>query len=666
MKLQIESDILHDYAKASSREWIETNGLGGYSSDSLSGAHTRSYHGLFVVATHPPVGRTVLLSRLEENVLIQGKPHLLSCNQFPKFIYSEPLSYLQRFEKDPFPVFYYSVEGIEIKKTICFVHDEDVLAITYEVTRANQQFQMELKPFVAFRDFHSPGKANSAFNKDAVFGDNTLYIRPYPTQPPLYIYVEGSAFRYSQEWAYNFEYTTEQSRGLQFHEDLFQHGCFLLNLNSGSKVNIIISTMPPHEKNAFKLVETESERRETLYAGLPLKDSFSKLLALGADQFLVQRDNLKTIIAGYHWFSDWGRDTMIALPGLCLVTGRFGEAKKILKTFALSMDQGMIPNRFPDAGEVPEYNTVDATLWYFIAIYKYLEYSGDKNFVLDEMLPVLEEIIFWHKKGTRYNIHVASDGLIYSGQPGVQLTWMDAKVGNWVVTPRQGKAVEINALWYNALQIMSHLYHLKGDNARSGNYSEQAMDVKNIFLGTFINPDSESLYDCVDGDYKSTEVRPNQVFAISLPFPLLDQQTASRIIKIVEDKLLTPYGLRSLSPDDPSYIGFYGGDQLKRDGAYHQGTAWSWLLGPYISAKIKIEGEKGREFVREFLKVFERHFLEAGIGTVSEIFDGQPPYKPNGCIAQAWGVAEVLRAYIEDVCNVRPLHEVSAASEKKL
>jgi predicted glycogen debranching enzyme len=650
MKLELGPDTLQDYQKSTSREWLETNGLGGYASGTLSGTNTRSYHGLFVAATHPPVGRNVLLSKLEENIFLNGTSHLLSCNQFPGLVFSSPLSALKKFVQDPFPVFHYEIGGIEIKKTICFVHNENVLAITYEVLKGADEFTMELKPFIAYRDFHALAKANSGISHDTVFGEGLLCLKPYKDQTPLYIYAENSSFRYAPEWIYNFEYPAEQSRGLNYREDLFMNGQFVLKLKPGARVSIIISTAAPQEKDAFKMIDAEKKRRDSLSAGLPVHNDFTRTLALAADQFLVKRGDLKTIIAGYHWFSDWGRDTMISLPGICLVTGRYEEAKKILKVFAMSLDKGMIPNRFPDAGETPEYNTVDATLWYFIAIYKYFEYTKDQDFILNEMLPVLEEAIKWHKQGTRYNIHVdPADGLIYSGQHGVQLTWMDAKVGDWVVTPRQGKAVEINALWYNALRIMSEFYGLRKDAAKANELAEEAMNVKNAFLGLFMNTENKSLYDCVDGNDISKKVRPNQLFAISLPFSLVEQQTAASIIKIVEDELLTPYGLRSLSPKDPDYKGHYGGSQLSRDGAYHQGTVWSWLLGPYLSAKIKTEGKEGIQFAKDFFEIFERHFLEAGIGTVSEIFDGDSPYEPNGCIAQAWGVAEVLRVYIEDM-----------------
>lgn len=650
MKLEITNpEILHHYASASKLEWLETNGLGGYASGTLSGANTRRYHGLFIPALHAPVGRRVLLSKLEETIVVGNVSHLLSCSEFPNYIFDEGLSYLTKFSKEFFPTFHYEVDGIEIKKTIALLHEQDVLVITYEAVKAPITFNLELKPFVAFRDFHSLAKATDLIQKDAIFGGDTLHVCPFGAQEPLYIYVKNASFKYDPKWCLNFEYAQERQRGLDFHEDLFEYGNFILNLSEGEKISVIVSTKPTKEKDGYKLIREEKRRRESLLESLPIKDDFTKNLALAADQFLVKRGDLKTIIAGYHWFSDWGRDTMIALPGICLVTGRHAEAKKIIQAFAKTVDMGMIPNRFPDEGETPEYNTVDATLWYFVAIKKYYDYSGDKQFVTEEILPVLEGIIAWHLNGTRYNIHVEEDGLIYAGQPGVQLTWMDAKVGDWVVTPRKGKAVEINALWYNALLIMADFYNLKKDSENENLYKSRAIKVELAFKSTFINPDSNSLYDYVDHDFKSTDIRPNQLFAVSLPYQIVNNDVAKKILADVEQKLLTPVGLRSLAPDNKAYIGLYRGDQLSRDGSYHQGTVWSWLLGPYITAKIKIEGDEGRQATLKYLSHLEANLLEAGIGTISEIFDGDGPFLPNGCIAQAWGVAELLRVYMEDI-----------------
>ncbi|HYC83923.1 MAG TPA: amylo-alpha-1,6-glucosidase, partial [Chryseosolibacter sp.] len=365
------------------------------------------------------------------------------------------------------------------------------------------------------------------------------------------------------------------------------------------------------------------------------------------DQFIATRDDgLKTIIAGYPWFSDWGRDTMIALPGLCLATGRFDDAKKILRAFAGSVSQGMLPNRFVESGEGQEYNTVDATLWFFHALFKYHQYTKDDGFV-SEIIPVLKEIIEWHYSGTRFNIRVDADGLLSAGQEGVQLTWMDAKVGDWVVTPRTGKPVEINALWFNALSIMSAVLKHNGDKALAGSFAAEAAKVRIRFNELYWNETQGCLFDCVDGDRNVSDMRPNQLYAVALPFDLLRRDRGMSVLSCVREKLLTPVGLRSLSRDHPDYRPSYRGDTSSRDSAYHQGTVWSHLLGIYVDAVMRIEGDNGRRECTKLLTNFLPHLDEGGIGSVSEIFDGDPPYKPGGCIAQAWSVAEILRTAVE-------------------
>ncbi|MFN3403638.1 MAG: amylo-alpha-1,6-glucosidase [Cytophagaceae bacterium] len=651
MKIVLNEEITKDYVQASSREWLETNGLGGWASSTLAGANSRSYHGMFVVATNPPVGRVVLISKLEEFVMFRDRKYELSSNQFPGKICATGLEYFERFEHETNPVFHYNIENtIEISKSVIAIYEEDKVIVTYEVKKAPGEFEIEIKPFLAYRDYHSLQRQNDRINQEALFGNGLLRLSPYPEYPSVFVYIRNSQFRFSPEWFLNFEYKEELNRGLQFQEDLFSHGNFIVRVKQGSKVAVVMSTKDPSREDPFKLVSAEQKRRERLSRNMTFQDDLIKRLTIAADQFVVRRGkNLKTIIAGYHWFSDWGRDTMISLPGICLVTGRFEEAKKILKAFAKSIDMGMIPNRFPDEGEEPEYNTVDATLWFFVAIKRYLDYTNDRNFVLKDLLPVLKDIISWHDRGTRYNIKVDQDGLLYAGQPGVQLTWMDAKIGDWVVTPREGKAVEINALWYNALMILGELTEKKAEFKLSKQYYDRAESVKNAFLNTFVIHDRGYLFDYINHSEKSDAIRPNQLFAISLPYSLLDHDLSQSILRIVEEKLLTPVGLRSLSPDDPMFRGTYHGDQLARDGAYHQGTVWSWLIGPYITAKIKLQGDEGRAEVLRWIESFTTHLSEAGIGTISEIFEGNHPFYPKGCIAQAWSVAELLRAYVEDV-----------------
>jgi predicted glycogen debranching enzyme len=655
MPFFFDKSITQNFDEAVRREWLETNGLGGWASSTIAGAHTRRYHGLLVAATHPPVGRMVLLSKLDETIVLDERRFELGCNRYPGAVHPRGYEYLQSFSKDLFPVFEYEVEGVRLRKTIAAINGENTTLVLYEVLEAGVAFSFELRPFVAYRDYHSMAHANDAIRREANFTDGVFRAQPYDGTPELFIANPGAAFDAQPDWYRNFEYGIEQYRGLDYLEDLFTHGTFKLNLKAGDRLGISISTANPKGRDAFKLFAGEKRRREKLLDSPSNKDEFSKILTLAADQFVVKRgEDLRTIIAGYHWFSDWGRDTMISLPGICLVTGRFGDAKKILRAFAQSVSQGMLPNRFPDAGEQPEYNTVDATLWFFVAVYKYLQATDDEKFVRNVLMPILRDIIAWHDRGTRYRIHVDADGLLYAGEPGAQLTWMDAKVGDWVVTPRQGKAVEINALWYNALMIFVELSKRFGNINEASRFAQRAEHVKKRFVEVLWNEAAGCLYDYIDGDHRDAAIRPNQIFALSLPFPLLDGDKAKQVLKIVEEKLYTPVGLRSLAATEPGYRPHYGGDQWSRDSAYHQGTVWSWLLGPMITAIVRAEGKAGKQRAKKLLENITPHLSDAGIGAISEIFDAEPPHTPHGCMAQAWGVAEVLRAYIEDVMLEAP------------
>jgi predicted glycogen debranching enzyme len=650
MGIHFDQNLTQNLSEAIRREWLETNGLGGWASSTIIGANTRRYHGLLVAAVYPPVGRTVLLSKLDEAIEVDRERVEISTNMFPGAIHPEGYRYLQAFAKDFFPVFTYEAAGVRLQKTIAAVHGENTTLILYEVLEAPSVFTLELRPLLAGRDYHSLMHANEAVNQNFTFENGVFSTQVYDDLPKLYLFVPNSTFTANPDWYHNFEYLVEKFRGQDFQEDLFTPGIFKCRLNAGDKIAVIASIRHPGGRDGFVLFEKEKGRRKSLIAHLKEHDEITETLTLAADQFIVQRGkDLKTIIAGYHWFTDWGRDTMIALPGLTLATERFEDAKQILLAFVQQTSQGMLPNRFPDAGEQVEYNTVDATLWFFIAIYKYLRYTGDKGFVRDRLMPVLEDIITWHEKGTRYNIHVDEDGLLVAGEPGVQLTWMDAKVGDWVVTPRTGKAVEINALWYNALAIYGWLLKKFGKIDQAKRFARKTAQLKNRFLEVFWFEEGGYLYDTVDGDNKDASIRPNQILALSLPYPLLEKERAERTFQIVMDKLYTPFGLRSLAPEDPNYRPVYSGDVVQRDSAYHQGTAWAWLLGPFLTALIRLKGPEGKAQARPLIKEFRRHFQDAGIGTVSEIFDADAPHAAHGCIAQAWSVAEILRAYKEDV-----------------
>ncbi len=653
MAIAFDRTITQDLESALQREWIETNGLGGWAASTLCGAHTRRYHGLLVAATHPPVGRMVLLSKLDEAVEYNGGRIGLGCNNFNGVFHPEGYNFLQRFERDLFPTFDYAAGGVTFRKTVAAVDGENTTLILYEFGEGPATFVLELQPFFAVRDYHHLSGFNDGIQQNGRFEDAVFQVRAYEGAPEVFISVPGADFSPRPDWYYQYTYSVEAYRGLDCQEDLFSQGVFRAQVEPGGRLGVIASTSDPRGRDASELFEAERSRREALLMQMPVVDDTTRPLALAADQFVVRRGNdLRTLIAGYPWFTDWGRDTMIALPGICLATGRFDDAKRILQAFAASVSEGMLPNRFPDAGEEPDYNTVDATLWFFVAVHKYLAYTGDEAFVRDDLLPVLRDIVDWHERGTRYGIRVDADGLVAAGEPGVQLTWMDAKVGDWVVTPRQGKAVEINALWYNALMVLEGLFRRFDRQEEGRRVAARAAAVRAAFVNAFWDAEQGYLADVVDGENRDNALRPNQIFALSLPFPLLGGPIARQVFEAVEAALYTPYGLRSLTPRHPDYRGWYGGDAWSRDGAYHQGTVWGWLLGAYLTALVRVRGDAGREQARTAVQAMLTHFSTGGAGTLSEIFDGDPPHTPRGAFAQAWTVGEVLRAYVEDVLGV--------------
>jgi predicted glycogen debranching enzyme len=651
MQLKKDKAGLQDFSTAAACEWLETNGLGGWAGSSVTGSNTRRYHGLLVAAIKPPAERMVLVSKLDETIIADGKRYELGTTDYGSVIYPTGHQYLSSFKKDLFPEWIYEVNGIRIRKTISMVYGENTTLIRYDILKAGTGISMEFLPLIAARGYHSLQHAYNNIFWDVQFENCVFHNQPFEGAPDIFIHIPGAAYHHDPRWFYKFNYLVEKYRGLDFEEDLFNHGVFSVDLKEGDSLGIIISAENPTGKDAYLLFEKEKGRKESLTGDLGT--GLLQQLTLAADQFIVRRDvatdsgrveALKTVIAGYHWFTDWGRDTMISLPGLCLATGRYEDARKIIAAFSKNVSMGMLPNRFQDNNEPPEYNNVDGTLWYFIAIYKYLQAANDREFVLGEILPVLKEIIDWHFKGTRYNIHVDKDGLLYAGEKGQQLTWMDARIGDWVITPRMGKPVEIQALWYNALKIFSVLLEMNGQPGDADMINTCADKAKKSFLEKFWYTEGNYLYDNIDEQGNpDTSLRPNQLFSISLPYTLLEGEKANAALKIIKEKLYTPVGLKSLPSDDSRYIGHYGGDALTRDRSYHQGPVWSWLLGAYIEAWIKTEGERFKPQAAEIFKAFAYHLNEGCIGSVSEIFDGDKPHHPRGCVAQAWGVAEILR-----------------------
>jgi predicted glycogen debranching enzyme len=656
--IEFDREICGDLDASLRREWLETNGLGGFSSSTIIGLNSRRYHGLLVAATKPPVGRMVMLSKLEETFFVDGRPFDLSANRYPGVIHPEGFRYLKQFRLDPFPVFAYEIEGIEIEKTVFMVQGENTTVVQYALTQNDQpskKLSLEIRPLVAFRDYHSLTHENNAINPAVEEHPGVASITPYSGLPSLHLAHNAVELAKVGDWYRNFEYDAERERGLDFSEDLFNP--FVLRFDLGLRPALMIASTEKRDvAQIAQYRQIEVAQRRDAVASSPIDDGFARDLASAADHYIVSRGDQKTVIAGYHWFSDWGRDTMIALPGLTLLTGKYDVAGSILRTFAQHVDQGMLPNRFPDAGETPEYNTVDATLWLFEATRSFLAYTGDVEFVRNQLYAVFVEIISWHVRGTRYGIKVEPSGLLSSGEQGVQLTWMDAKVGDWVVTPRRGMPVEIQALWYNALCIMADLAGQFGDEAGQERYREMATAAKTSFNRLFWNDDTGCLYDVINGAQLDSSIRPNQIFAVSLTHRILSSERARRVVDKVQQQLLTPYGLRTLSPTDPQYRGRFTGGPLERDGAYHQGTVWPWLMGPFITAFVKVNGgsDSARRQASAWLAPLCEHLADGGLGHISEVFDGSAPQRPGGCVAQAWSAAEILRALVEDVHGLRP------------
>jgi predicted glycogen debranching enzyme len=647
LEIALDGAVLGDFGAASAREWLEANGVGGWASGTLSGAATRRYHGWLVAATAPPVGRRVLVSKLAESVVLaDGARVELDANAFPGAVHPRGFERLERFELGLFPELTFAAAGFRLRRAVAAIHGGNRTVVRYALDAASAPVELELRPFLAGRDIHELRRAAPERAWRLVEADETAGRYRFATdgEPAVTIAAPGAAFEPAADWWRDFELAEERARGFDFVEDLFTPGVLRLRLAPGAEATVVLAA-EDEAGDGPTLWAAERARREALLARAGFADPLPQRLVLAADAFVVRRGDGWSLIAGYPWFADWGRDAMIALPGLCLATGRHEEAKGILRSFARAVDRGMLPNRFPDDGEAPEYNTIDASLWFFVAAWRYLEASGDEAFVRDELMPVLDDILAWHGRGTRYDIGVAPDGLLAGGEPGVQLTWMDARVDGRVITPRHGKPVEIQALWINALRAMASLHTRFGRVARARVLDRLADAAAERFEELFWNEEAQALYDVVDGETKDPALRPNQLYALALPWPSLSPDKARRALATVERELMTPFGPRTLAPGDPAYVGRYEGGPAARDAAYHQGTVWPFLLGVWICAQLRYRGAAGLAAARRALASFAPHLSEAGLGSVSEIFDADAPHAPRGALAQAWSVAELLRAW---------------------
>jgi glycogen debranching enzyme len=612
----VDRDACRDFARSSKLEWLETNGTGAFAMGAVAGINTRRYHGLLVASLKPPVERFVMLSRVEEEAVFDGQRFALGACQYPGAVSPRGFEHLEQFKPEPCATWRYCVSGAAIEKQVYLVEGRQAVVVRY---RADRPTTLRVRPFLAFRDYHGLSQANGSLRGEVEEIEGGCRIKPYDGLPALEMRFNGALVR-DAHWYHNVEYLEELDRGLDFREDLFTPGVLVLELEPGEWAGVCASV------DGASPAEPPKVKR---------------------DPFIVRRaDGKPTILAGYPWFTDWGRDTMISLPGLLIAPGRLREAREIMEGFLAYLNNGLLPNRFPDAGELPEYNTADATLWMFQAVRAYLEAGGDPQFLRDVFYRAGKEIVDWHKRGTSYGIRVdPRDHLLNAGTPGTQLTWMDAKVGDWVVTPRHGKAVEINALWHSALRLMAE-WGMSLNDPLAPQFAEEADRVRVSFRQAFWNPARECLYDVVTDAGPVDKLRPNQLFAVSLPHPLLDPRQRVAVVRIVERELLTPVGLRTLAPDDPEYRPRYEGSPWHRDGAYHQGTVWPWLLGPFIDAYLNAFGKsrKALDYCRGLVERLEAEAAKGGcLGSVAEIYDAGEPRYPRGCPAQAWSVAEIAR-----------------------
>jgi predicted glycogen debranching enzyme len=641
--------------EAERREWLVTNGLGGFASGTVSGNLTRRYHGLLMAALNPPVGRVLLVAKVDEVARYDGADYALATNRWESGAV-EPKGYLQiesfRLEGTT-PVWEFALADALLEKRVWMAHGENTTYVRYTLLRGGGAVELAISTLVNYRDFHGSTHAGDwRMKSEAV--NHGVRITAFDQAVPFYLLSVEAVCEPRGEWYRDCFLPQEKYRGLDDREDHLQAGVFRAILRPKRSVTLVLSTNGDAVLDGETTHQAHESRQEQIKeqwcCGQPRRDEAApgwvRQLVLAADQFIVKRalpeePEGRSIIAGYHWFADWGRDTMIALPGLTLTTGRADIARQILLAFARYVDGGMLPNNFPDSGGRPEYNTADASLWFFEAVRQYFAATEDIS-TLETLFPVMMQMIDAHVAGTRYHIHVDDDGLLYAGEPGVQLTWMDAKVGDWVVTPRIGKPVEINALWYNALETMLEL-GLRVKRPVEA-FVKLAARAKQSF-GKFWNAEAGYFYDVIDapGLGADASLRPNQIFAVSLPHSALSRAQQKAVVDICARHLVTSHGLRSLTPSDPAYQGHYGGGVRERDGAYHQGTVWGWLLGPFALAHFRVYKDTGA--AASFLAPLGKQITAYGLGTLGEICDGDAPFAPHGCIAQAWTVGETLRAW---------------------
>ena len=650
------------------REWAVTNGIGGYAGSSMIGAHSRTHQGYLIASLHAPIERYLVFSKINETATVGTRTLSFETSQHRasgKTVYTEGQKFLTSFIYDGSVHYTYETDNFSFEKHITLKRNANVCAVAYELTAGDSDCTFTLTPLFNYRE-HSESSTPDTLKFETFTKDRTFYLVPEKNKDIAIRFQTSEGTFSERETVYDIDMQLQIEVDLET-DGLDCHYCpvdlsIAVPANTTKKVSILCSIGDVNERpapvsatEAFSILEKNARCHAELFEKAGYRDSFANQLVLASDQFLTYRESTKmmTVLAGLPWFTDWGRDTMIAFTGLTLCTKRFKEAEEILLTFARYIRHGIVPNMFPDDNMPPLYNTVDASLWYFYAVYQYLHYNPAAEaeaFVKEQIFPHLKEIISAYEKGTDFSIYMEDDGLIHAGSGLDQITWMDVRVGDWVATPRHGKPVEINALWYNALRIMESLCEKFDEDASA--YRTRANQVKESFNAKFWDSSNQCLFDVVDGDEPDDHIRPNQIYAVSLPFSLLPEEQEKAVVALVEKELFVGCGLRSLAPDHPDYHGIYCGALAKRDAAYHQGTAWGFLLGGFFSAYMKVNHHSSSAAANavRMLEPVRKHLTDSGcIGSISEIFDGDAPHNPRGCYAQAWSVGEVLRCYCEDI-----------------
>ena len=651
-RIDLDRQTCHSFDQASSREWLLSNGIGGYAAGTVSGAAPRRYHGLLIAALAPPLGRTLFLAGLELQADYLGQSFALSAHEYADgTVHPDGFRHLGAFALNAgLPVWTHVFGDVRLSRTVWMGRGVNTTYMSFRLEQASAPVRINIVPLCTCRDHHGQTRRHGAPLVTPI--TSGIRVEAYPGAPPLRILCAGAEFHARDDWYLDFHHRLEAERGLNAGEDLYCPGDFQLRLRPGESATLICTVEADAVESPVAALLADQQRRMALLDPVRHEPGWVRQLVLAADQFIVRRPIAggdaegASVIAGYPWFADWGRDTMIALPGLTLATGRSDIAARILRTWAGHVSEGLLPNCFPEDGGAAAYNTADATLWYLHALDACVQASGDMQ-LLRELWPTVTGIIDWHLRGTRHGIGVdPADGLLRAGEPGLQLSWMDAKVGERVITPRIGKPVEINALWYQALSSAAALAGRLGETGPARRYAQLAAQLQASFRARFWFSAGGYLYDVIDTpdtERDDPALRPNQIFAVSLTSGLLDDAQARAVVDVCQRELLVPMGLRSLARRDPRYVGIYRGGPQERDAAYHQGTVWSWLLGPFALAHFRVHGD--RAAAQALLAGIGPHLAETCVGSLSEIFDGDAPHLPRGCFAQAWSVAEVLRAW---------------------